>query len=95
MSGSFPAAHRTPRDAPRRPPGHTEPMSTPRRRCPECQREIAVVAGRFARHDPPGTRGNGEFVSCPGSRRQAHLGAAQPSLDGYVLPDFPGQMSLF
>ncbi|MEU2726738.1 hypothetical protein ABZ650_03235 [Streptomyces griseoviridis] len=70
-------------------------MSTPRRRCPECRREIAVVAGRFARHDPPGTRGNGEFVSCPGSRRQAHLGAAQASLDGYVLPDFPGQMSLF
>ncbi len=95
MSGSFPAAHRTPRDVTRPPAGHTEPMSTPRRRCPECRREIAVVAGRFARHDPPGTRELGDLVSCPGSRRQAHLGAAQPSLDGYVLPDFPGQMSLF
>lgn len=81
--------------ATRPPPRHTDLMSTPRRRCSECRREIAVVAGRFARHDPPGARDTGELVSCPGSRRQAHLGAAQPSLDGYVLPDFPGQMSLF
>ncbi|MFI6014824.1 hypothetical protein ACIBAG_39665 [Streptomyces sp. NPDC051243] len=70
-------------------------MATRRRSCPECRREIAVVAGRFARHDPPGARENGELLSCPGSRRQAHLGAAQPALDGYVVPDFPGQLPLF
>ncbi|MER6678358.1 hypothetical protein [Streptomyces sp. NPDC000983] len=70
-------------------------MSTRRRRCPECRREIAVVAGRFARHDPPGARGGGGLVSCAGSRRQAEVGAAQPSLDGYVVPDFPGQLPLF
>lgn len=70
-------------------------MATRRRSCPECRREIAVVAGRFARHDPPGARENGELVSCPGSRRQAQLGAAQPALDGYVVPDFPGQLPLF
>jgi hypothetical protein len=60
-----------------------------------CHRDIAVVAGRFARHDPPGARASGELVSCAGSRRQAHVGAVQPSLDGYVLPDFPGQLPLF
>ncbi|MEV1077200.1 MULTISPECIES: hypothetical protein [unclassified Streptomyces] len=70
-------------------------MSTPRRRCPECRREIAVVAGRFARHDPPGARESGELVSCSGSRRLAELGATQPSLDGYVVPEFPGQLPLF
>ncbi|MGW2524186.1 hypothetical protein ACWC09_45895 [Streptomyces sp. NPDC001617] len=70
-------------------------MSTRRRRCPECRREIAVVAGRFARHDPPGARENGALVSCPGSRSQARLDASQPSLDGYVVPELPGQMSLF
>ncbi|MGW0763224.1 hypothetical protein ACWD1Y_43345 [Streptomyces sp. NPDC002814] len=70
-------------------------MSTPRRRCPECRREIAVVAGRFARHDPPGARESGELVSCSGSRRFAELGATQPSLDGYVVPEFPGQLPLF
>ncbi|MFD7710984.1 hypothetical protein ACFV6E_27410 [Streptomyces sp. NPDC059785] len=70
-------------------------MSSRRRSCPECRREIAVVAGRFARHDPPGARESAELVSCPGSRRQAELGAAQPTLDGYVVPDFPGQLSLF
>ncbi|GAA2266536.1 hypothetical protein GCM10010145_36130 [Streptomyces ruber] len=58
-----------------------------------CLREIAVVAGRFARHDPPGT--SGDLVSCPGSRTPAQLGAAQPTLDGYVVPEFPGQMPLF
>ncbi|GAA3802458.1 hypothetical protein GCM10023083_41970 [Streptomyces phyllanthi] len=61
--------------------------------CPECRREIAVVAGRFARHDPPGT--NGGLVSCAGSRRLAQLGAAQPALDGYTVPEFPGQLPLF
>ncbi|MET7848582.1 hypothetical protein AB0D78_23045 [Streptomyces avermitilis] len=70
-------------------------MSSRRRSCPECRREIAVVAGRFARHDPPGARESRGLVSCPGSRRQAELGAAQPTLDGYVTPDFPGQMPLF
>ncbi|MEU6377469.1 hypothetical protein [Streptomyces sp. NPDC046909] len=70
-------------------------MSTRRRNCPACHREIAVVAGRYARHDPPGARENGDLTSCPGSRRQAQLGAAQPSLDGYVVPEFPGQMPLF
>ncbi|MGW6751441.1 hypothetical protein [Streptomyces sp. NPDC055006] len=53
------------------------------------------MAGRFARHDPPGARSAGELVSCPGSRRPAQLGAAQPSLDGYVVPDVPGQLPLF
>lgn len=70
-------------------------MSTRRRHCPECRREIAVVAGRYARHDPPGARENGELTSCPGSRRQAVPGSEQPSLDGYVVPDFPGQLPLF
>ncbi|WP_432132627.1 hypothetical protein [Streptomyces tendae] len=71
------------------------PRPPRRRTCPECRREIAVVAGRYARHDPPGARESGELVSCPGSRRSAQLGAAQPSLDGYVVPDFPGQLPLF
>ncbi|MEV5438702.1 hypothetical protein AB0K80_22205 [Streptomyces sp. NPDC052682] len=70
-------------------------MSSRRRPCPECRREIAVVAGRYARHDPPGARENGELTSCPGSRRPAPLGAGQPSLDGYVIPEFPGQLPLF
>ncbi|MET8828758.1 hypothetical protein ABZX40_24190 [Streptomyces sp. NPDC004610] len=70
-------------------------MSSRRRKCPECRREIAVVAGRYARHDPPGARESGRLVSCPGSRSQAQLGAVQVGLDGYVLPDFPGQLPLF
>ncbi|GGN41804.1 hypothetical protein GCM10011578_090480 [Streptomyces fuscichromogenes] len=76
-------------------PGHTERMSSRRRTCPVCHREIAVVAGRFARHDPPGAREAGELVSCSGSRQQAQIGAVQPSLDGYVVPEFPGQLPLF
>ncbi len=76
-------------------PVHTGPMSSRRRHCPECRREIAVVAGRFARHDPPGARENGELTSCPGSRRVAQLEGVQPSLDGYVVPEFPGQLPLF
>ncbi|MFI9586067.1 hypothetical protein ACIHCQ_30470 [Streptomyces sp. NPDC052236] len=48
-------------------------MSAPRRLCPVCRREIAVVAGRYARHDP----------------------ALQPTLDGAVVSDFPGQLPLF
>ncbi|MEW2636087.1 hypothetical protein AB0903_31705 [Streptomyces sp. NPDC048389] len=71
-------------------------MSAPRRLCPVCRREIAVVAGRFARHDPAGARVGAELVSCPGSRRQAPLDPAlQPSLDGSVVTAFPGQLSLF
>jgi len=70
-------------------------MSSRRRSCPECRREIAVVAGRFARHDPPGARSAGELVSCPGSRRLAQVDAAQTALDGYVVPEFAGQLSLF
>ncbi|GGQ54605.1 hypothetical protein [Streptomyces flaveolus] len=70
-------------------------MSSRRRTCPECRREIAVVAGRFARHDPPGARAAGELVSCPGSRRFAEADAAQPTLDGYAVPEFPGQLPLF
>ncbi|MFC9505040.1 hypothetical protein [Streptomyces sp. NPDC057002] len=70
-------------------------MSSRRRMCPECRREIAVVAGRYARHDPPGAREHGELTSCPGSRRHALPGAEQPSLDGYAVPDFPGQLPLF
>ncbi|MEU5089433.1 hypothetical protein [Streptomyces sp. NPDC021356] len=70
-------------------------MSSRRRACPVCRREIAVVAGRIARHDPPGARDTGELTSCPGSRRPVQLGAAQPSLDGYTVPEFPGQLSLF
>ncbi|MET8244634.1 hypothetical protein ABZV31_09570 [Streptomyces sp. NPDC005202] len=70
-------------------------MSSRRRPCPVCRREIAVVAARFARHDPRGARENGELTSCPGSRRPAQLGAVQPSLDRYVVPEFPGQLSLF
>ncbi|MEU6816622.1 hypothetical protein [Streptomyces sp. NPDC046860] len=70
-------------------------MSSRRRTCPVCHREIAVVAGRFARHDPPGARESQEMVSCAGSRSHAQIGAAQPTLDGYTVPDFPGQLPLF
>ncbi|GHA27695.1 hypothetical protein GCM10010329_58720 [Streptomyces spiroverticillatus] len=71
-------------------------MSSPRRVCPVCRREIAVVAARFARHDPPGARGTTELISCPGSRTTAPLGSAvQASLDGYAVPEFPGQLPLF
>ncbi|MEU1298624.1 hypothetical protein [Streptomyces shenzhenensis] len=70
-------------------------MASRRRTCPVCRRDIAVVAGRFARHDPPGARESGELVSCIGSRLQAQLDAAQPTLDGYAVPDFPGQLPLF
>ncbi|WP_330338357.1 hypothetical protein [Streptomyces sp. NBC_00557] len=70
-------------------------MSSRRRTCPVCHRDIAVVAGRFARHDPPGARENGELVSCSGSRQPAQLGAVQQALDGYAVPEFPGQLRLF
>ncbi|GLF97044.1 hypothetical protein [Streptomyces yaizuensis] len=71
-------------------------MSAPRRLCPVCRREIAVVAGRFARHDPAGRRVPAELVSCPGSRRQAPYDPAlRPALDGLAVPAFPGQLPLF
>ncbi|MEO3974766.1 hypothetical protein [Streptomyces sp. CAU 1734] len=71
-------------------------MSAPRRLCPVCRREIAVVAGRFARHDPAGSRAVTELVSCPGSLRHAPYDPAlQPTLDGAVVPSFPGQLPLF
>lgn len=42
---------------------------TPRRVCDRCGRSIAVVGGRFARHDP---RDRGPLlVSCPGSLQAA------------------------
>ncbi|MDI3384889.1 hypothetical protein QIS99_01460 [Streptomyces sp. B-S-A8] len=69
--------------------------SSPRRACPECAREIAVVAGRLSRHDPPVGTGGGALVSCPGSKRRVALDAAQRTLDGYAAPDFPGQLPLF
>lgn len=68
---------------------------SPRRICPVCGRDIAVVAGRLARHDPPPGVGHAQLTSCDGSRTRVGPGAAQPSLDGYVVPEFPGQMSLF
>ncbi|AJE84918.1 MULTISPECIES: hypothetical protein [Streptomyces] len=71
-------------------------MSSRRRNCPECRREIAVVAGRFARHDPAGPREGGELVSCPGSLLRAPLEKEiQPGLAGFVLPELPGQLALF
>ncbi|MER7660161.1 MULTISPECIES: hypothetical protein [unclassified Streptomyces] len=71
-------------------------MSAPRRLCPVCRREIAVVGGRFARHDPAASRTAAELVSCPGSLRQAPYDpAVQASLDGSVVPAFPGQLPLF
>ncbi|MEW2225807.1 MULTISPECIES: hypothetical protein [unclassified Streptomyces] len=70
-------------------------MSSPRRRCPQCGREIAVVAGRIARHDPPPGPRTATLVSCPGSKSPAAPTAAQRTLDGYTIPDFPGQLPLF
>ncbi|MEK8171232.1 hypothetical protein NKH77_22495 [Streptomyces sp. M19] len=71
--------------------------SSPRRTCPVCTREIAVVGGRFARHDPPGRRADHELVSCPGSKRIAPLLAAAPKLfaDDVPKPPTPGQQALF
>jgi hypothetical protein len=56
----------------------------PRRHCQACERSIAVVGGRFARHDPP-DRGP-ELLSCSGSLTKA------PILDE---PDRAGTPSLF
>ncbi|WP_030996534.1 hypothetical protein [Streptomyces sp. NRRL F-5630] len=68
---------------------------TQRRSCPECRREIAVVAGRLARHDAPGTRAVGGLESCAGSRRWVGTGDGQDALEGFVVPDFPGQIPLW
>jgi hypothetical protein len=54
-----------------------------------------VTAGRIARHDPPAGRDRGTLVSCPGSRARVVLGASAPTLDGFVLPELPGQLPLF
>ncbi|TVL90169.1 hypothetical protein [Streptomyces sp. SAJ15] len=70
-------------------------MSSPRRACPVCTRQIAVVGGRFARHDPPGRRSGLDLVSCPGSRRIAPLLAAEPSLFPTDQPPTTGQQALF
>ncbi|WP_171164161.1 hypothetical protein [Streptomyces sp. I05A-00742] len=70
-------------------------MSAPRRTCPVCSREIAVVGGRYARHDPPGRRISFEFISCPGSRRSAPLLATEPRLFDPEEPPMEGQGQLF
>ncbi|MEU7182466.1 hypothetical protein ACWIG3_20320 [Streptomyces celluloflavus] len=70
-------------------------MSSPRRACPVCTREIAVVGGRFARHDPPGRRTILELISCPGSRRIAPLMAPAEKLFDPEEPPTPGQQPLF
>lgn len=43
----------------------------PRHECPVCDRDIAVVGGRYARHDPP--RRGPKLLSCDGSLREAVL----------------------
>ncbi|BDM72662.1 hypothetical protein HEK616_61490 [Streptomyces nigrescens] len=75
--------------------GNNGRMSSPRRACPVCTREIAVVGGRFARHDPPGRRTGLELISCPGSRRIAPLMAPAERLFDPEEPPFPGQQPLF
>ncbi|MFI9721592.1 hypothetical protein ACIHFE_18375 [Streptomyces sp. NPDC052396] len=71
--------------------------SSPRRTCPVCSREIAVVGGRYARHDPPGRRTafSYELISCPGSRRSAPLLATAPRLFDPEEPPMDGQGQLF
>ncbi|MCD9142803.1 hypothetical protein [Streptomyces albireticuli] len=72
-------------------------MSSPRRTCPVCSREIAVVGGRYARHDPPGRRPafSYELISCPGSRRSAPLLSTEPRLFDPEQPPMDGQQQLF
>lgn len=70
-------------------------MSSLRRACPVCLREIAVVGGRYARHDPPGRRTRLELVSCPGSRKIAPMTAPAEPLFDPDAPPFPGQQPLF
>lgn len=56
----------------------------PRRICEHCGRSIAVISGRFARHDPV-DRGP-ILLSCHGSLQQAPI---------WDLPDPSGTPSLF
>ncbi|GAA2922335.1 hypothetical protein ACWDZ4_04190 [Streptomyces sp. NPDC003016] len=69
--------------------------TSPRRPCPFCGREVAVVAGRFVRHDPRTRAATAELTLCAGSKRAAPAAASQRTLDGYELPPFPGQLPLF
>ncbi|WP_308296242.1 hypothetical protein [Streptomyces sp. ISL-96] len=71
--------------------------ASPRRPCPFCGREVAVVAGRFVRHDPRTRAASAaELTLCAGSKRGAPAAAAaQRTLDGYEVPSFPGQLPLF
>ncbi|MET9515251.1 hypothetical protein [Streptomyces sp. NPDC002994] len=70
--------------------------ASPRRPCPVCGREVAVVAGRFVRHDPRTRVASAELTLCAGSKRGAPAAAAgQRTLDGYEVPAFPGQLPLF
>ncbi|MFC0601195.1 hypothetical protein [Streptomyces palmae] len=69
-------------------------MTSPRRACPVCTRRIAVVGGRFARHDPPGRRADYDLVSCPGSRRLAPL-LHTPALFETDQGPSAGQQTLF
>ncbi|WP_043270542.1 hypothetical protein [Streptomyces sp. CT34] len=69
--------------------------TSPRRACPVCTREIAVVGGHFARHDPPGRRTGIELISCPGSRRTAPMMAPAEKLFDPEEPPMPGQQPLF
>ncbi|MFI6683106.1 hypothetical protein [Streptomyces sp. NPDC050485] len=70
------------------------PSVSPRRPCPFCGRAVAVVAGRYVRHDPR-TREGGGLTLCPGSKRRAPADASQRTLDGFELAPFPGQLPLF
>lgn len=63
--------------------GHVLDRAAPRRICPHCKRDIAVVSGRFARHDPI-DRGP-ILLSCHGSLQQAPI---------WDLPDRSGTRSL-
>nr|WP_120722540.1 hypothetical protein [Streptomyces hundungensis] len=67
---------------------------SPRRSCPSCGREVAVVAGKFVRHDPRTWEG-GELALCPGSKRRAPLDATHPTLAAFPHPPSPGQLPLF
>ncbi|MFK8911948.1 hypothetical protein [Streptomyces sp. YS-3] len=72
------------------------PSVSPRRSCPSCGRAVAVVAGRYVRHDPRArVAGGGELTLCPGSKRPAPPSVGQPTLDGYEVAPFPGQLPLF
>ncbi|MER7149004.1 hypothetical protein AB0M94_09080 [Streptomyces xanthochromogenes] len=67
---------------------------SPRRSCPSCGRSVAVVAGKFVRHDPR-THEGAELKLCPGSKRRAPLDATQRTLAAFELSPTPGQLPLF